>query len=179
MSERSKKIKPFSVILEGDKVEITKKMIDECDPEIIEIYQHILDRQRSKEKYSKRCLNSNGTRCQKTSCAECKRIQKIDIKDPCNGLPLHLEDIVDNGIPIPASDTFLSPEEYCIKKEQYEELSATLSTFDEKKQTIMKLHIEELSDHEKSAIMNTPQTTISYQRRICQKELRKFKEKNW
>ena len=171
-SNEAKVIKPFYVYLEGEKIQITKKMIDESPREIIEIYRNILLAQEAKERRRKRCRNVDGTICKK-NCAECERVQRINLNDPCNGLPLYLEDMEENGAAMPASDTFLSPEEYVIKTEEREELYAAIDTLDEKKQTVLRLHIEELSSHEIAERTGVPQTTVSYQIRTSVKKLKK------
>jgi len=140
MSKQAKKIKPFSVYVEGEIFEITQEMIDQSSPEVIEVYQRILWKQTKKEQREKRCLNSDGTRCQKTSCSECERIQKIDLKDPCNGLPLSLEEMEESGCPMPCSDPFMLPEEYVVKSEQYEELYAALTTQDDFHRSIIEMY---------------------------------------
>ena len=177
MSEQLKKIKPFYVYLEGEKVQITKQMIDESPKEVIKLYHDMLLAQKKKEERAKRCRNVNGTMC-KNKCANCERIQRINLDDPCNGLPLYLQDMEENGIPMPASNTFASPEEFVIRKEEREELYASISTLDEKKQTILHLHIEELSSHEIAKQTGIPQTTVSYQMRASVKKLQKIVRKN-
>ena len=172
-SNEAKVIKPFYVYLEGEKIQITKKMIDESPREVIEVYRNILWAQEAKERRRKRCRNANGTIC-KENCAECERVQRINLNDPCNGLPLYLEDMEKNGVPMPASNTFLSPEEYVIKIEEREELYAAIDTLDDKKQTVFKLHMEELSDHEIAARTGIAQTTVSYRMRTGVKKLKKI-----
>jgi len=140
MSKQQKKVKPFSVYLEGERVEITKEMIEQSSPEVIEVYQRILWKQTKKEQREKRCLNPDGTRCQKTSCGECERIQKIDLKDPCNGLSLSLEEMEESGYPMPCSDPFMLPEEYVVKSEQYEELYAALTTLGDFDRNIIEMY---------------------------------------
>lgn len=171
-SNEAKVIKPFYVYLEGEKVQITKKMIDESSEEVIKLYRNILLAQEAKERRRKRCRNVGGAICKK-NCAECERVQRINLNDPCNGLPLYLEDMEKNGVPMPASNTFLSPEEYVIKMEEREELYAAIDTLDEKKQTVLRLHIEELSSHEIAERTGIPQTTVSYQIRTSVKKLKK------
>lgn len=139
MSKQIKEIKPFFVSLEGGKVEITQEMIEQSPTEVIEVYQRILWKQAKKEQRGKRCLNPDGTRC-KEECATCTRIQRIDLKDPCNGLPLSLEEMEENGCPMPCSDPFMLPEEYVVKSEQHEELYAALATLDDFDRKIIEMY---------------------------------------
>lgn len=75
---------------------------------------------------------------------------------------------------MPASNAFLSPEEYVIKIEEREELYVAIDTLDDKKQAVFKLHMEELSDHEIAARTGIAQTTVSYRMRIGVKKLKKI-----
>lgn len=49
MSKQQKKIKPFYVNLEGKKVKITKEMIEQSSPEVIDVYRRTLWRQAKKK----------------------------------------------------------------------------------------------------------------------------------
>ena len=79
---------------------------------------------------------------------------------------------------MPASNTFISPEESVIRNEEREELYASISTLDEKKQAILHLHMEGLSSHEIAKQTGIPQTTVSYQMRSSVKKLQKIVRKN-
>lgn len=139
MSKQQKKIKPFYVNLEGERIKITKEMIDKSSPEVIEIYQQILWKQAKKEQRESRCKEPDGTRC-KEKCATCTRIQRIDLKDPCNGLPRSLEEMEESGCPMPCSGPFMLPEEYVVKSEQYEELYDALATLDDFNRSIIEMY---------------------------------------
>ena len=169
----SKEVKPFYVYLEGDKFEVTKQMIKESSPEVIKEYQRILCRYKQREQRRARCINPDGTRCRE-KCALCERAQRIDINAPCNGLPIHLESMEENGAPMPASNTFISPEESVIRAEEHEELLAAIDTLSEKGQTVLRLHIEGLTSREIAEQTGIPQSTVSYQTRSSVKKLKKI-----
>lgn len=114
-------------------------MIDKSSPEVIEEYQRILRKQTKREERGKRCLNPDRTRCRE-KCATCTRIQRISLKDPCNGLPRSLEEMEESGCPMPYSDPCMLPEEYVVKSEQYEELYVALTALDDFDRSIIEMY---------------------------------------
>lgn len=178
MSKQQKKIKPFFVYLEGERVEITKEMIEQSPPEVIRLYQQILWRQTKKEERGKRCLNPNGTRC-KEECATCARIQRIDLKDPCNGLPRSLEEMEESDCPMPYGDSFMSPEEYIVKSELYDELYVALATLDDFDRSIIEMiYFICMTERQIGAVIGMKQKTVNNHKKSSLKKLSKVLEKN-
>lgn len=174
MSKQQKKIKPFSVYLEGEKVEITKEMIDKSSPEVIEEYQRILRKQTKREERKKRCLNPDRTRCRE-KCATCTRIQRIDLKDPCNGLPLSLEEMEESECPMLCSGSFMLPEEYVVKSEQYEELYAALTTLDDFDRSIIEMYyFMDMKEWQIGQELGVVRERVNNHKRSSVKKLRKI-----
>lgn len=174
MSKQQKKIKPFYVNLEGEKVKITKEMIEQSSPEVIDVYQRTLWRQAKKEERRKRCLNPDGTRCRE-KCAICTRIQRIDLKDSCNGLPLSLDEMEESGCPMPCSDPFMLPEEYVVKSEQYEELYAALATLDDFDRSIIEMYyFMNMKEQQIGQELDTVRWDVNNHKRSSLKKMRKI-----
>lgn len=179
MSKQQKNIKPFFVYLEGEKVKITKKMIDESAPEVIEVYRKILWQQAQKEKREKRCFNPDGTKCRK-QCATCARIQRIDLEDPCNGLPRSLEEMEKDQCSLPHSDTFISPEDYVVQQETNHELYTAIEALDGQKQDIIKrYYFEEQTEREIGKEIGKVQGTVNYQKNKSHEELEKIMKEHF
>lgn len=122
----------------------------------------------------KRCINPDGTRCQKTSCAECEKIQKIDIEDPCNGLPRSLDEMEESGNLMPISKTFISQENYVIQQELYQELYAAISTLDETDQELIRLYyFENLKERQVGSVLDMKQKTVNNHKNSCLKKIKK------
>lgn len=171
MKKQNRVIKPCMIKLEGDWIKITKQMIEETDEYIMQEYVNVLERQKKRELRYERCLMPNGTRCPvKKDCNKCKKILRIDIKEPCNGLPRSLDKIAEDGGPMPASGAFISQEKYVENKK----LHKAISMLSEEKQLIIRLHMEGLSDRSISAQIGVPQTTVTYRRNKSFEQLRKI-----
>lgn len=138
------------------------------------MYQQILWRQTKKDERRKRCLNPNGTRC-KEECATCARIQRIDLKDPCNGLPRSLEEMEESGCPMPCSDSFMLPEEYIVKSELY----VALTTLDDFDRGIIELYyFEDMTERQIGQELGIAQKTVNNHKKSSLKKLLKVLEKN-
>lgn len=173
MTKKQKKIEPFFVYLEGEKIEITQKMIDTSKPEVIEIYRKELWKQVKKEQRETRCLNPDGTRCnEKNQCALCGKIQRIDIQKTCNGLPCSLDEMTENDSPMPFSHTFIPPEEYVIKQELHQTLYTAINSLEPQDRKVILLFSEGRTEVEIASITGLKQRTVNNHKHKIFKALR-------
>lgn len=150
---------------------ISKEIYDACKRENWRIAK--VDERR------KRCINPDGTRCKKTSCAECEKIQKIDIEDPCNGLPRSLDEMEESGSLMPISKAFISPEDYLIQQEIHQDLYTAIDALDETDQDLIILYyFEELKERQIGTVLNMKQKTVNNHKNNCLKKMKKFLTKN-
>lgn len=174
MTKKQKKIAPFFVYLEGEKIEITQEMIDESSIEVIKVYRKELWKQVKKEQRSTRCLNPDGTRCnEKNKCALCEKIQRIDIQETCNGLPRSLDEMAENDDPMPSSHTFISPEEYIIKQELSQILYTAINSLEPQDKEIILLFSENKTEEEIASVTKLKQRTVNNHKHKIFEELRK------
>ena len=154
-------------------------MIEQSSQEVIEVYRQMLWKQQKKESREGRCLNPDGTRCQKTSCAKCERIQKIDIKNPCNGLPRSLDEMEESGCLMPASDMFTSPEGRVIQQETSLELRAAIDSLDETDRELISLYyFEGFNERQVGRLIGMKQKTVNNHKKSCLKKMAKVLGKN-
>lgn len=173
MTKKQKKIEPFFVYLEGEKIEITQKMIDTSKPEVIEIYRKELWKQKKKEQRETRCLNPDGTRCnEKNKCALCEKVQRINIQETCSGIPHSLDEMMENDSLMPSSHTFISPEEYVIKQEFHQTLYTAISSLEPQDRKVILLFSEGKTEAEIAFFTGLTQRTVNNHKRKIFKALR-------
>lgn len=179
-----KKQNPYRVYKEKDKYYVGYKLNGETIKEAIskDVYDACRrDNWKTMKNNDrrKRCINPDGTRCKKTSCAECEKIQKIDIEDPCNGLPRSLDEMEESGSLMPISKAFISPEDYLIQQETHQDLYTAISALDETDQDLIILYyFEELKERQIGSVLNMKQKTVNNHKNNCLKKMKKFLTKN-
>lgn len=163
----------FNGYLEGDRFVITKDMLKGVDKNTATNTLRLYRKYYKREERSTKCVKPDGTRCWK-GCSQCKE-QPNDVLD---GIVLSLQEFEQEYGYIPESTTYITPEDYVVRKELRQTLSIAIGTLDEDDQTIIELFQEGRTEQEIGDIIGMPQTTVHYRKERSFKRIRKILEKN-